>query len=221
MGVDAEMFVRVKRAVSDDEVRSLRFALGGAFGASRFWVFHRSDDAAPIDANPLRYSGVGPQNRHLLERVAVYEQDGPDIVPETGETFLQVYPATRFYGIGYERGDLPFLLSLARFLRDITGGEVWYGGDSSGECAQPLTSEYEATLWKHFVTTQHTLYERPFGGEGITPPKCGFCGGHPMRPHGCGSVIPYVCRGCGNRVQTKDRGATFHKTPENEFQESP
>lgn len=205
------MFVRVRRAVPDDEVRSLRIDLCDAFGSDSFWIFRQPglDGAAPIDH--AEYDG-NMRHRHLLERVPYFYQDGVDIHPDSGETFLRVYPASRYYGIGYERGDLPLLLSIARFLRDKTGGAVWYGGDSSGICADELTPAYEAQLWTHFLAHQHAPYLTPWGGEGITPPVCEFCGGLPMRPYGSGQNgqwAPFICRGCGWDIETSDGGATW------------
>lgn len=213
MGVDAEMFVRVKRAVPDDEVRKLRYALASAFGASRFFI-HRGAQAtgeALLDDEDEEASWDA-HHRHCLHRTAAYRQDGLDIVPEPGETFLRVHLWTRYYGIGYERGDLPLILSVARFLRDLTGGEVWYGGDSSGICAQPLDEAYEAELWRHFVENQHHPYRTDFGGEGIVRPHCALCGNVPMRFYSYGNggmSTKAACSGCGFNVGTEDGGRTW------------
>lgn len=75
MGIDAEMFVRAKREVSDDEIKVIAWDMCAVFGADNFWDFS------------------GP-----LSRIDIYEQDGPNIEPEQGEVFLRVRPATRYYG---------------------------------------------------------------------------------------------------------------------------
>lgn len=208
MGVDAEMFVRVKREVSDGEVRSLRLKLGDAFGADKFWIWRNGQGPAPVDA-----TSDGGSSRHSVERVKRFTQDGDDIEPDRGETFLRVYPASRYYGIGYERGDLPFLLMLARFLREVTGGEVWYGGDSSGACAQVLDDAYERELWAHFVANGHRPYldGMEWGGDGIPTAYCNLCSS-PMRRYGAGSsgmYAPFCCYGCGADVETRDGGKTW------------
>lgn len=216
MGIDAEMLVRVKREVPDDEVRALRMALGGAFGAERFSIFRAVGQRgeAPLQDSYDPETGW-TKGRHLIERSSVFEQDGPSIEPEEGETLLRVHLATRFYGIGYERGDLPTILSVARFLRDKTGGEVWYGGDSSGVCARLLDDAFERELWDHFVAVQHEPYYKPdmWGGDNIPNVHCAFCN-HPMRRFGSGSngmYAPFYCRGCGARVVTNDGGVTWAK----------
>lgn len=214
MGIDAEMFVRLKRPVPDAEVRRLRLMLGKAFGAQQFYIIKNRPNAsgeAPLDEVPYGDPRYGASHRHSIERVAVYTPDG--IEPEPGETFLRVYPTTRFYGPGYERGDLPFLLMLARFLRDATGGEVWYGGDSGGAWAQPLDDAYERELWSHFVQSQHEPYRTDFGGEGIPRPLCALCGYAPMRFFGTGpgaKSAMATCNGCGTSIQTTDAGATWN-----------
>src|SRR5262245_24008844 len=100
MGIDAEMFVRTSQPLDSHVVRELAWELAEAFGADRFWIF-----------NPAKTeSGY---ERRALEIVDKWEQDGDTIYPERGEQFIAVAPATRYYGVGYERGDLPFLVGLA------------------------------------------------------------------------------------------------------------
>jgi hypothetical protein len=212
MGIDAEMFVRVKRQVPDSEIRALRLAIGGAFGHGRFWISKKTTGEARMTASEEWDDSA---NRHMLERVTVYEQDGPSLRPAAGETFLRVYLTTRFYGVGYERGDLPFILTLARFLRDsIPGGEVWYGGDSSGVRAEPLDEAMEKSLWDHFVRVQHEPYQTAFSrlaDDSIPTPVCAFCATE-MRNYGGGGGGNYgafACRGCGADVVTTDGGKTF------------
>lgn len=214
MGVDAKMFARVPRAVPDDEVRALRIALGDAFGAKKFWIFRgKNGGEAPLDDAYSEECGFD-SGRHCIERVREFTQDGEKILPREGETLLRVYPASRYYGIGYERGDLPFLLALARFLRDKTGGEVWYGGDSSGICAQVLDQAYEAELWAHFVEHQHKPYRHAMSwdsGDGIPTAFCAFCN-QAMHRYGSGNgglFAPFSCEGCGADVETRDGGKTW------------
>jgi hypothetical protein len=209
MGIDAEMFVRVKREVSDNEVRSLRRKLATSFGPERFWIFNNGGSGeAPLDEPDW---DLGPvKRRHCLERVPSYTQDGDDIVPEPGETFLRVYIASRFYGDGYERGDLPTILAVARMLRDLTGGAVWYGGDSSGVCAVELTPKAEAELWALFCSDGgQRYYERDFGG-GVTRPDCDFCAA-PMTANGGGpdGWAAASCLSCGAVAETHNAGATW------------
>lgn len=216
MGIDAEMFVRVRRAVPDAEVKRLRYRMAEAFGASRFWIFNEAGKAAPVE----RDEDASFDNRHCMERVKVYTQDGPDILPEPGETFLRVYPATRYYGDGYERGDLPLLISLAEWLEANTGGEVWYGGDSGGCCAKVFDHDARAQLFAHFCRHGHQPYRSGWDAltaaddTKVTGLLCTFCD-FAMTRNGWGpNYQGWDCYGCGMRMESRDNGATFTKAKE-------
>lgn len=201
MGIDAEMFVRTKAKITKEQVRDLAYHLGSAFGADRFWIFKD------------RGEGIPP--RHCLEIVNKYDQDGPTIKPEKGETFIRVHPATRYYGEGYERGDLPFLIMLAEWLeRNIPGGEVWYGGDSSGVCAEKFDKRARKRYLDLYCKVGHHPYSGAFDtdhGDGVKAPICKFCW-KKMRRYGWGkNYAPFHCSGCGESVVTRDGGKTFEK----------
>jgi len=201
MGVDAEMAVRVKRLMSDDEIRTLRWRLGESFYTDKFLILKKKPGEAPIDG-----STEWDRNRHCLERVS--EHFG--VTAGDGETLLAVSLMGSYYGLGYERGDLPFLLSLARFLRDYTGGVVYYGGDSGYEIHE-LTDAVERDLWEHFVKVGHTSYCHDFGGEGMARPHCAFCNVS-MRFYGSGRKGMFaaaICAGCGADIETVDGGDTW------------
>jgi hypothetical protein len=195
VGIDAEMFVRVKGEVSDDYVRRLAWEMGGAFGPDKFWIDERHD-------------------RRALRVVDVHTQDGPDIVPGPGETFVRVSLWCRFYGVGYERGDLPFLIAVAawleeRFALDKREAAIWYGGDSSGACAEPFGPDEREALFQHFVKHGH----RPYLDDRRSTHLCSFCL-EPMREYGWGpfNKVQAICGGCGKEEETTDGGATWTKT---------
>src|SRR5687768_4454456 len=102
MGVDAQMLVRTRTTRSAAEVRRLSVDLAEAFGHGEFWIWEDFENEN------------GTKGRHALEIVPVYTQDGDDIVPEKGEQFIEVHIATRYYGKGYERGDLPLIIAVAQ-----------------------------------------------------------------------------------------------------------
>ena len=187
MGIDAQMFVRIQRDVTDAEVKRLAWEAGSAFGPDRFWIFKNPDYQRPA-----------------MHKIAVYEQDGPDIVPGPGETFVKVQPATRYYGEGYERGDLPFLIMLAEWLEArVPDCEVWYGGDSSGVLAEKFDRQARDKLWQHFVNVNHQPYVGGFAMRGGMAPLCSWCD-EPMaecgwNQRGPGSSL-HRCTGCGESV---------------------
>lgn len=203
MGIDAEMFVRTKEAVTDEQVLQWAIDLHEAFGEFVF-VIHR-------DA-PYAFGG----DRHCLEIVDAYYQDGPQEDPADGETFIRAHLYTRYYGKNYERGDLPRIIAVARWLEDrIPGAEVWYGGDSSGVPAEPFGQEERDALWAHFVKVGHRPYTHAgfIANRGdIAAPTCGLCK-IPMRCYGIGKNYgAFICDGCGWKLTTRDGGKTFeHK----------
>jgi hypothetical protein len=197
MGVDARMLVRTHAPVSDVQIAQWSYAMAEAFGTESFFI-SRPD--------PYR-----PEGCHALERAVIYEQDGPDVHPETGETFLQVSLSGRYYGEGYERGPLPTFLMIAAYLEQtIPGCQVWYGGDSSGICLERFDATRRAALFAHFVKVGHTPYMR---GWAISNPQyfCDFCQ-QPGVVYGGGNRNTFAavsCPGCGLDVETRDGGVTW------------
>lgn len=208
MGVDAEMFARVKRAVPEAEVADLAYRIAATFGQDQFIIFR-----------PGEWGYVNGQR--AIERVEVYEQDGPDITPEPGETFLRVHLLGRYYGKGYERGHLPTYVCVAMWLeQNIPGCSVWYGGDSSGICASAFGHAEREALMRHYCDVGHEPYESHFdrGGE-IVNPMCSLCR-RPAHRYGYGnSYAAYRCLGCGWDVVTRDGGKTLVSRAEDDAAE--
>ena len=70
---------------------------------------------------------------------------------------IHVLLTGRYYGINYERGDLPVYLALRRWFRSrLPRPEVWYGAD---EAVELLHDAAEEKLWDHFVRFQHRPYQ--------------------------------------------------------------
>lgn len=190
MGVDAEMFVRIPRVVSDAEVQRWSYIFGSMCHHHLFLGFNENVYHKP------------------LERLSVYEQDGDDINPEPGETFLGVPLAGRYYGEGYERGPLLTYIGIAEFLETlIPEGRVWYGGDSSGICAEPFPRERRQALLDYAARVAHEPYESHFtdlAKDGVKAPECPVCAVTMPR---CGWGPNYAlfrCSGCGWEIQYRD-----------------
>jgi hypothetical protein len=182
MGVDARMFVRTPTKGLPD-LQRVAWEMCASFGAGHFWIARES----------------GRRALAVLER---YEQDGPDIFPAPEETFVNVSLRSRYWGPGYERGDLPLILTLAEWLeRKFQKGAVWYGGDSSGVCAAPLDSVARAALLDHAASGSHGfLYRLGFSlqrGPGAKGQSCEFCGNVPMAEMRWGQgLVGFICIGC-------------------------
>lgn len=202
MGVDAEMFVRTRSGYIPEQVREMAHDLAEAFGYSHFVI-----------ARPGKHSWL-PQGRHALELVDVYEQDGPPIYPCVGEQFIQVHLFTRYYGKGYERGNWPFIDGVIRWLKmRIPDAEVWYGGDSSGICAELMDEAARNKLWRLFVKAGHKPYVHYDGwGHDREKPTCDFCSA-PMANYlwGPSGRRGFCCHGCGLKLWTDDGGKTFYE----------
>lgn len=197
MGIDAEMFVRTKEQVTKEQVLNWAYEIGSAFGSKRFFGI-RPDQ------------GWGDPRHHLVI-IDEYHQDGPSIFPDEGETFIRVYLWTQYYGPEYERGDLPLIINVARWLEEkIPSAEVWYGGDSSGVLAKPFGVAEREGLWKHFIAVGHAPYSDYFDRtDGVKAPICDMCD-KALRCNGWGQNWRlFYCSGCGRELETRDGGTTY------------
>lgn len=191
MGVDAQMLVRTRQALIPADVRRLSVDLCEAFGHRSFWVWEDWENEN------------GEHGRHALEIVREYSQDGDSIFPDAGETFIEVNIATRYYGDGYERGDISLIIAVASWLeRRIADARIYYGGDSSGICAEPFDAAERERYWAHFCRVGHKPYT---GGWGMfNAPgrvvRCGFCDVDMLATGGGQDRGFYVCVGCGKKV---------------------
>lgn len=186
MGVDAEMFVRTRVPLSELEVRKLSVDLVECFGTDNLMV-----------TRPGQFTWE-PEGRHALQIVDKYEQDGPDILPEPGEQFIRVHLFNRYYGRGYERGHLPAIIMVAMWLEArIPDAVIWYGGDSSGVCAEPFGPKERDELWRYFCDQGHRRYNSIWG-RGEKEQTCAFCADNVMTTcMWAGDTTGYVCNGCG------------------------
>ena len=154
------------------------------------------------------------------ERGRVWTQDGPEIYAEDGEWFLQAHVWTRYYGIGYERGDILLICAVAEWCEaNIPACSVWYGGDSSGVVAEPFGAPQREAIKRHFYGQSGRDYFAPgrfdswIGPSRPTMPKaCALCiPGHPrFVQYGSGAGYAAVsCQGCGKHFTSTDNGTTW------------
>lgn len=146
----------------------------------------------------------------------VWEQDGDPIFAAEGEWLLKVSLWTRYYGVGYERGDLLTICAVAEWVEaNIPNATVWYGGDSSGVLMEPFGPSEREALRKHLYS-QHGRdyfnYGGRAGGAAKMPKPCGLCiPGEPrFNQHGWGGSYAAVnCAGCGKSFVSGDNGETW------------
>lgn len=228
MGVDAEMLVRIKgkqNQLSESEVRRVSYEIGTAFDNNFFFtmnprqgVFKETRRALEI-MRPLKDAAeaadYGLDSAHAGR--VVWSQDGDPIVAAEDEQFIKVNLYGRYYGKGYERGDWPKLRACIFWLSTrIPNCEVWYGGDSSGICAEHATPLFMADLDQHWVANArrpYVRYESPHKGmfgrmpkDDIEPPVCELCEVPMAEQGGSRDYSFFWCDGCGAKASKHYKG---------------
>lgn len=145
--------------------------------------------------------------------------DEPNTSGKNGprELSLSVSTFGRYYGPGYERGNILNYCAIAEwFEQNIPGCEVFYGGDGS---VQPFPAEERERMRAHLYTTDGRAYYKdkdrfmsPEDKAFPRPPACGLCpgGNYCGARHGWGPNFgSFHCSGCGKGHVTNDGGATF------------
>lgn len=193
MGIDAEMFLKFRRPIEASEVLDQAKRLWHRFGES--CLFLSSQDY-----------GEGEDRRHCAYIVPVIHQDGPDIDPEPGETFVRLSLWERFYGPGYERGRWFILDALIRYLNRVwPEAEVWYGGDSSGVLHQHADAAFLEEMMAHYVQSGHHPY-RPTGDSLAQPVSFG---GLRLEGQKCEIPVPDPCQRCMEPLVRSGWGKDF------------
>ena len=214
MGIDARMLVKIRGTenwLSSDQVSRLAYDAAEAFGHENFLII--DDPRWPRRAieivKSLASEDIDDSYAELAGKVVMFQDGGPPIVAEADEQFLRLSLYGSYYGQGYERGDLPFTIMLARWLEfRLPKGDIHYGGDCGGTRIEPFDEAVRTELFTHFVNVGHKPYFGVFssalGGRNLM--ICDFCGGMPMNNiGGSGNRSFHFCPGCGKRALT-DRG---------------
>ena len=198
MGIDAEMFVRLRRRpeVTSEEVREASYWLASTLGHDHFFI---SEEHHVLEL-------IKPQSAEDRWRDSTYDgkicwhQDGLTLVAEEGEQFVRVHLWSRYYGEGYERGNWMLLRTVVEWLkRRWPDGAVWYGGDSGGVCAEELTSARLEKLDRLYFCKGREAYTH-FSLRGSSHVWCLTCE-HEMANIGGGGADNYLfCHGCGQEV---------------------
>lgn len=144
-----------------------------------------------------------------------WTQDGDPIFAKPGEWFLEVNVWTRYYGVGYERGDLLTLCAIAEWCEvNIPDCEVWYGGDSSGVLAEAWPDKKRRDLRKHLYSDMgraYFNYSSRRGEKTKHPTPCGLCidNGNFERFGSGANYIAVHCSSCGKSFESRDDGQTW------------
>lgn len=223
MGVDAEMLVRgVKETtVTDEWLKEMSWRLCQSVGAKHFKVGEYWRGFTDWTYNAIMRSGRWAGDDENIKPGSKYIQDGKDIDAEPGECMLELGLLGRYYGIGYERGDILAYCAIAEWLEyNIPGCTVYYGGDSSGVCAEQFDEKARIRLRQHLLGTDGRAYfnysrmPRMPGEAKVQPPACSACPGGKYAGSQFGWGGPYAafsCPGCGDKTCTRDNGKTWEK----------
>lgn len=155
-----------------------------------------------------------------------YSDDGPtELTMAPEHCLLELNLWGRYYGPGYERGDILTYCAIAEWCERHIPGIVYYGGDSSGTDLVKFGADYRLMLRQHLYGPQGRDYFKEnlgglFGARDAAWPRpkaCSVCPGgkyHGER-HGWGSTFAsYHCSGCGKGVETHDSGKTYTEREE-------
>lgn len=186
-----------------------------AVGADNFFI--DAKEKKPRFALRLSQSYNAEGDDHPSKDGREYHQDGDTIIAAEGEWFIEVSLWTRYYGPEYERGNWQVICATAEWLEQNIGGEVWYGGDSSGVCATLFDEKARAEMRKHALSIHGRDYYNGFErGPFKTPAPCSLCvKERGMTRHGWGKdYIAVSCGGCGKSFETRDDGKTWTEKKE-------
>jgi hypothetical protein len=203
MGIDAEMFVKRRgQPLNNAGLLDASYWLCSTLGADHFFITDTDS-----------YSRA----HHALSFVPVWEQDGPDIVPEAGEQFIRVHLRSRYYGPDYERGDWMLLRTTIEWLkRRWPDCEVWYGGDSSGVCAEHMTPARIAEFDELFFSQGREAYTHSPGWRAFADATvvCPTCNHETSNTGGGGGQSFHYCHGCGAKFVAAGRAVYMSRKPE-------
>lgn len=195
MGIDAQLLLKIKSPVTPELLRKWSLDAMEAVGRKHFNFYNEKPPFA------------------LCEN-GVYWQDGPDIHAAEGETLIEISLSSRYYGIGYERGDILGICAIAEWCDlNIPNCEVWYGGDSSGVEAELFDEALRKKLKAHLYGPHgRDYYNYPGSQEPPKPPvDCKLCiDDLRIRRYGWGGdYAAWICGACGKKFSTEDSGATW------------
>lgn len=190
MGVDAEMVVRLLHPLSDDELIDASYRLMEACDKSD--DFFVSDDEAIARGEYRR-----ALNRIGADEDSEYRSYG--VAKPDGHWFwLSLWG--RYYGPGYERGNLWRYIAIAEWLEhNYPGCAVFYGGDS-GETLKPFTVAERSRLIAHWADKGgRPYYADPRWADGQREdlrPTCPLCQKKATQYGSGGTFASWTCDGC-------------------------
>lgn len=175
MGVDAEIFVKLAAPITNEQLKKASYIFGSAFHYD------------------LMLGHDNTHYHHPIELSKYYK-----------EYDLEIPLSGRYYGPGYERGDLFTYVAMAELLEILFPAcTIYYGGDS-GEEKEEFDRTKRNELMRYYVKANaRDRYVRAFDRDnaGMNCPNCDV----QMTQNGWGpSFKLFTCQGCGWVDRTKD-----------------
>jgi len=170
MGVDARMVVRLASPLTDAEIVDASYRLSEACGHHE--VFWQSNDESMARGEMRRaLNRVPPAGDEESEYRACGIEAGDGML-------VWVSLWGRYYGEGYERGNLWTFIAVAEWMeRNFHGCRVFYGGDT-GESLEPFSAREREELIAHWAANGGRPY---YAREGKSYPSW-YGDEHPLRP---------------------------------------
>ncbi|WP_166823719.1 hypothetical protein [Thalassoroseus pseudoceratinae] len=73
--------------------------------------------------------------------------------------WLDVGIMKTYYGKGYERGDIEYIVTIARWLENrIPGSQVWYGHDATDESMRLFNEHERESILEYYHAVGHEPY---------------------------------------------------------------
>ncbi len=195
MGVDAQMLIGVSREPSPDELQQWGYRLGDAVGPSHLFLSHIGDTFHKI----YRAMEIAPMLAENPEEDCTLVDDLTEAEREKSVAFIDVSVCGRYYGPGYERGNLWIYIAVAEWCeRNLPGARVYYGGDS-GETLELFDAAGRESVIRHWAQHGHIPYSGAIGkwdGEHPLTPTCPLCN---VKAHRFGfgqNYASWSCLGC-------------------------
>lgn len=219
MGIDAEMYADIPDTVTPEDVLKVSRRMVDCFGTQPFWLMSSKPSYRDIK---MAAKQTLPHALYLIDEESQDSNETPYIKPKKGRQFVKVSLGGRYYGKGYERGDIGTPILIARFLKHHwPDAKCFYGGDSSGVLYDEMTEDWETEILTHLFTVGHEPYRgvMSFTEVGEKTPTCPRCLTNLIR-NGTGQGGQwgvFYCNSCDLQLETNDNGKTYTNRKEDSY----